>query len=83
MTTAREAFLDLMADAEHWHTETDEDGTFHTIRTVDRQLANLVAALGIAIRWGEPTEDAIQRAINDGPQLGEIAAAAIAKAVQS
>lgn len=63
----KDVFLDLMADATKWHIETDETGTVHTIVTGDRQLANLVAALGIDIRWGEPSEDAIQRAIDSGP----------------
>lgn len=64
----REAFLDMIADAKTFHTETDGDETGvhtqHTIVTDDGQLAALVAALGIEKRWGEPTEDAIGRAIN-------------------
>lgn len=71
-TEAREAFLDLIADAKMFHTETDGDETGqhtqHTIVTADDQLKALVKALGIKQQWGELTEDAISRAIDAGPQ---------------
>lgn len=66
MNAAREAFLDMMADANEWHIETDEGGTIHTIETGEQQLVALAKALGIDRRWGETIEDSICRAIDGG-----------------
>lgn len=67
-TKAREAFLDMMADAIEFRTETDEGGTVHSIDLHDSSLRDLVKALGINIAHAELTEDTIQRAIDAGPQ---------------
>lgn len=64
---AREAFLDLMADAVEWHAKADGEGTYHTIVTQDHQLRTLAKSVGIETRYQEMTEDAIARAIYAGP----------------
>lgn len=66
---ARDCFLNVIADAKRWDSETDlnqadQPETTHTIVTNDRQMRELVEALGIECRFAEATEDAIERAMS-------------------
>lgn len=74
---AREAFLNLIADAIEWKEEPDGDidssgrmincTTYHLI-TGYRELDELVEALGIDRRYDETAYQAIDRAISDEDQ---------------
>lgn len=75
LAAAREAFLDLRADAQRWDEDVDGD-TDSNGRTVvyvnyhatfgNRQLEDLCEALGIRVPFGETAGDAIDRVIADG-----------------
>lgn len=55
---AREAFLDLMADAQNsTNPEADESGILYTIRTDEEHLKALANALGIETKWGPVSAD--------------------------
>lgn len=70
---AREAFLNLIADAKVWEEDVDGDAdeygrlivyVSYRIETDQMQLEELAEALGITTKWGESIKDAIDRAVS-------------------
>jgi hypothetical protein len=75
MTSAREAFLNLIADARRFDEQVDGDEVngravvyiSYVIETGHEQLKDLAEALGIKLRFAETAGDAIKRALDLPP----------------
>lgn len=77
LTKAREAFLNLIADASEWEEDPDGDMndagamidlTTYKLRTGRMQLEELAEALGIKRAYDESVKDAIDRAVQEPAQ---------------
>lgn len=75
---AREAFLNMLADAKRFEEDVDGDEvngatvvyvTYH-LSTDESQFRELVEALGIRIGWHETTMDAVTRELETSPPQG-------------